>query len=220
MASVYSLRNIARTSQHQVIVLFCIGSTHLQQGLVLLAIVTTDSQVSTQPFWYLHVDTCTVVPTIVVQFTKITILVEVRDTSKVTHIVRSSTHIHRMSHGGTSLPILVQQIVVQVLHSFQLICLIQGCGMVQGSVRRISSRHAVIQTAILIRTQHLRTGHFIGETELSTIGDTGLTHLTFLRRNEDNSVSSAGTINGCRGIFQHRDALHFGRIKIIESLCT
>ena len=106
MASVYSLRNIARTSQHQVIVLFCIGSTHLQQGLVLLAIVTTDSQVSFQIVIDLHIHTGTIVPAVIVQFTQITVLLEIADTGKVVDLLSSTADIHGMTHGETSFPVL------------------------------------------------------------------------------------------------------------------
>ena len=65
--AVHLLRNITRTCKHQVIVLFCISSTYLQQRFVLLAIVTTDGQVSREPLGNLHIDTGAVVPAVVIQ---------------------------------------------------------------------------------------------------------------------------------------------------------
>ena len=41
----YILWHIARTGQHQVVVLLCIGTTHLQERFLLVAVVTADSQV-------------------------------------------------------------------------------------------------------------------------------------------------------------------------------
>ena len=63
------LRNIAWTGEQQVIVLLVARATYLHQRGVLLAIVTTDSQIGRQIVGNLHVDTGTIVPAVVVELT-------------------------------------------------------------------------------------------------------------------------------------------------------
>ena len=213
-------RNIARTGHHQVIVFFCVCSTHLQQWLVLLTVVTADVQAGTQPLRNLHIDTGTVVPTVVIQLAQITILLKVGNSTKVTHFLCGTADVHSMTHRATHFPIFVQQIHVLVLHGFQFVSLEQGCGMVQRGVRGVSSNDAIVQAAILIGIQHLGARDFVGETELSAIGNAGLAHLTFLGGHEDDTVSGTCSIDGSRSILQHRDALHFRRVEVVESLCT
>ena len=108
-----------------------------------------------------------------------------------------------MTHGEARLPVLVQQVVVQSLHRLQFVCLIESSGLVQTGIGGIGSSNRIVESAILIGVKHLRTGHLVGETERTTVADAGRAHLTLLGGHQNDTVSSAGTIDGSRSILQH-----------------
>ena len=213
------LRKIIRTSQKSLIV-FCSRTTYRHIRRVLLAIVTTDIQISRQPLANLYVNTCTIIPTVIIQITHITILLKVTYRCKVVHIISSTTYIYIVLLGVTGLPILVQQIVVQVLHSLQFIRLKELSSIIQRGVLRVASIDNIHQTPEIISTQHRRTRDLVGNTETTIIRDTGSTLLTFFRGHKNDTVSRTGTINCCCCILQDRDTLHFRWIQIAKSLST
>ena len=147
--------NVARACQHQVVVLLGIRSAHLQEGLVLLAVVTADGQVGCQPLRNLHVDTGAIVPAVVVELAQVTVLLEVGDTTEVAHLLGCTADVHGMAHRATCLPVFVEQVHVLALHGFQFVGLEQRCGVVQRSVRGVGGCNHVVQAAILIGAEHV-----------------------------------------------------------------
>ena len=125
-----------------------------------------------------------------------------------------------MTSGVTGLPVLVEQVVVQRLHSLQLISLEQSRLVVQAGIGGVGSRNGIEQAAIVIGTQHGGACHFGSDTHRSAVADAGRTHLTFLGSHQDDTVSSTGTVDGSRSILQHRDALHLRGVKVVEGLST
>ena len=190
------LRNIARTGQHQVVVLLIAGTADLQHRFILLAVVTADSEVGRQVVGDLDIDAGTVVPAVVVELAEVTVLLEIADTTEIADLIRRTADIDGVAHGETGLPILVEQVVIQTFHGFQLVGLEECCGLVQTGVGGVGSCNGIVQATVVVGTEHLGTGHLVGETEVAAIADAGSTLLTLLRGDEDDTVGSTGTIDG------------------------
>ena len=116
--------DVARTGQQVIIVILFVRTAYLDIRLIFLTMVTADSNVSFQPVVDLHINTCTIVISVIVKFAKVTILLEIADSTKIVGTFTSTTYVDSMTLGETGLPIVIQQVVVQTFHSLQLICLI------------------------------------------------------------------------------------------------
>ena len=92
--------------------------------------------------------------------------------------------------------------------------------MVEAGIRRVGSCNGIVESAVVISAQHLGTSDLVCNTNRTAIADAGCSLLTFLGSNEDNTVSGTGTIDCCRSILQHRDALDFRGVEIVEGLST
>ena len=212
--------NVCRTREQQVVVLLVTRSADLHQRRVLLAVVTADGQVGRQVVADLHVDAGAIVPAVVVELAQVTVLLEVGDAAEVAHLLGSSADVHGVTRGIARRPVFVEQVVVQRLHGLQLVGLEECCRVVQRRVRRVCCRNGVIQTSVVVGAEQLRTGHLVGETNATAIADAGRALLTLLRSHQDDTVGGAGTVDGCRRILQHRDALDFRGVQVVEGFST
>ena len=212
--------HVARTSEQQVVVFLAARATYLDKWCVLLAIITTHGQVGTQPLAYLYVYTCTVVPAVVVQSAEVSILIEVATACKVVHVVGSTAHVHTVLVGKSCFPIVVKQVIVQSLHGFQFVSLEDTCGQVGRGIGGVCHLHCVVQASIIVGAQHLGACHLIGKSKGAVVRDAGRTFLSFLGGHQDDTVGSAGSINGSRCVFEHGDALHLRGIQVVECLST
>ena len=149
--------HVIGTGEQQVVVLLGVRASHFYKRGVLLAVVAGYSKVGTQPLAYLHIHTGAEVPAVVVQTAQVTFLVEVADAGKVVHLVGGTAHVHTVLHCRTGLPVLVQKIVVERLHGFQLVGLEQLGRLVQRGVSGVGGFHGIEKTAVVVSAQHLRT---------------------------------------------------------------
>ena len=126
-----------------------------------------------------------------------------------------------MTGGIAGFPVFVEQVIVQCLHGLQFVGLEEGRRLVQVGVGDgVGSGNGIVEPAVVVGAQHLRARHLVGKTDRAAVADAGGTHLTFLRRHEDHTVSGTGTVDGCRSILQHRDALYFRGVEVVEGLGT
>ena len=219
--TVYILGNVARTHQKHVVVVALVCTANLNDRRGLLAVVTRNRETGLQPLRYLYIGTCAVVPTLVHEVTDVTILVEECDTGKVVGLLRGTRDVERVLLLDGSRPVVIQHIEIQLLHGVQLVELEEvGRGVeVRIGLVGVSRLHDVVQATILVGVQHLGV-RLVRDTHRTAIRNLGSTLLTALRRHEDNTVSSACTIHGSRGILQHRDRLNHRRVEVREGLCT
>ena len=202
------LRDITGTGEQQCIVLLRVGASDLDERLVLCTVVATDAEVSTEKTADLHIEARTVVPTAVVETPEVTTLLEVAQSTEVVDVVRGATDVDAVFLLDSSLPVFVEEVIVEVFHGLKLIGLVETVLDVERRVRRIGCSYGVVHPPILVGTQHLRTCHLIGQTEGATVGDTGCSEFPFFCRHKDDTVGSTGTIDSGSGILQYGDALH------------
>ena len=212
--------NISWVSEQQVIVFLIARTAHFHEWCILFAIVAADGQIGTEPLADLHVDAGAIVPAVVVEASEVTVLCEVRNTSKVTDTLRGTADIGRMLLRESCLPVVAQQIIIEILHSLELILLKECGGLVERSVGGVGGSHCIVETTIVIGAQHFGASHLIGKTEGSAIADGWFANLTLFGGHEYYTIGSTCTINGGRSVFQYRDALHFRGIEVIECLST
>ena len=126
-----------------------------------------------------------------------------------------------MRHGESSLPILVEEVVVQRAHLHELVVLVEV-----GSLQRhttllvVCCLDSVVETTVLIRVEHLWSCHLVGKTKGSTVRNSWSTHLSLFCGHKDNTVSSTCTIDSGCSILENGNRLHLRRVKVIERSST
>ena len=76
----------------------------------------------------------------------------------------------------------------------------------------------VIHLQVAGQAHHVRFGRGNFNTEFPGVADGHVVDVAALGGNQDNAGGSLGTVNGCCGcVFQDRDALHIGRVHVIEA---
>ena len=110
----------------------------------MVSVVATHVQAHAQPLAHLHIYAGTIVETVIVEPSQVTILVEIADACEVVHTVAGTANVHAVLLCEACFPVLIEQVVVQVLHSFKLISLEQSRLMIKSGVGRVGCRDGIV----------------------------------------------------------------------------
>ena len=162
---------------HHVEIVFLVTAAAVTGGMhILVRVVARYRKRGFQEFGYIGGDTGTIVPTVVVEFSDVTVLRLIRNTRKERGFFVSSVHIHAVTLRERRRPVFIQQIIVHVLHLLQLVGL-EEVGETVGSLvllQRIGILGSVVDAAVVVAVEHVGVHHGIHISHLCLIGDARL----------------------------------------------
>ena len=125
-----------------------------------------------------------------------------------------------MALGEGSLPLLVEEVIVEAAHGSQFVCLeevlLHFRRLFVGGGTRCA--YGVPDGALVIGGQHLRAVDGVGDTELSVVGNLRGAHLPAFGLHEHDTLCGAGAVDGSRSVLQDGDALHLVGVEVVERL--